>query len=429
MANTKFPSTGAANAHYHLTAPLTGRRRHSSVGKFELGDTSVRALHSIPSRKTIDEQAHDLNKMTSNEATDRDVLSKLWVSLRILSVRHTWLPPLLILGALRLIYVLSNNYTDSNPLYPFFNLSYAIPGTEPTMYSKGWKDLVFVSHMMVFFTFFREFVMQVLLKPLAESFGLKKRGKKQRFMEQAYSIVYYGITSPLGLYIMWKTPMWYFNTRQFYLNYPHKSHFWLFKFYYLFQAGFWSQQSVVLMLRLEKPRKDFKELIFHHIVTMLLIGLSYRFHFTWMGLAVYITMDVSDFFLAFSKTLNYLDSPLVIPFFLSFIIVWFYTRHYLNFKILWSVLTEFKTVGPYELSFPDQQYKCWISQPIVFTLIFALQLVNIYWFFLILRILFRYIFFDVVKDDRSDDEYTEEDEDKEDARDEVEVKLFQKKDE
>ena len=39
------------------------------------------------------------------------------------------------------------------------------------------------------------------------------------------------------------------------------------------------------------------------------------------------------------------------------------------------------------------------------------------------------MFFDVVKDDRSDDEYTEEDEDKEDARDEAEVKLFQKKDE
>jgi acyl-CoA-dependent ceramide synthase len=29
-----------------------------------------------------------------------------------------------------------------------------------------------------------------------------------------------------------------------------------------------------------------------------LIGLSYRFHFTYMGIAVYITHDISDFFLA-----------------------------------------------------------------------------------------------------------------------------------
>jgi acyl-CoA-dependent ceramide synthase len=28
--------------------------------------------------------------------------------------------------------------------------------------------------------------------------------------------------------------------------------------------------------------------------------LSYRFHFTYMGLAVYITHDISDFFLAVS---------------------------------------------------------------------------------------------------------------------------------
>lgn len=56
----------------------------------------------------------------------------------------------------------------------------------------------------------------------------------------------------------------------------------------------------VMMLGLEKPRKDFRELVAHHIVTLALIGLSYRFHFTYIGIAVYITHDVSDFFLAVS---------------------------------------------------------------------------------------------------------------------------------
>ena len=51
---------------------------------------------------------------------------------------------------------------------------------------------------------------------------------------------------------------------------------------------------------LEKPRKDFKELVAHHVITVSLIWLSYRFHFTYMGIAVYITHDVSDFFLAVS---------------------------------------------------------------------------------------------------------------------------------
>ena len=174
--------------------------------------------------------------------------------------------------------------------------------------------------------------------------------------------------------------------------------------YYLGQAAFWVQQSVVLVLQLEKPRKDFYELILHHIVTIALIWCSYRFHFTWMGLEVYVTMDVSDFFLSTSKTLNYLDSPLAGPFFLIFVVVWIYLRHYINLRILWSILTEFRSVGEWELNWDTQQYKCWISQPIVFGLLFALQLLNAYWLFLIFRILYRYIKGGVAADERSDDE-------------------------
>jgi acyl-CoA-dependent ceramide synthase len=51
---------------------------------------------------------------------------------------------------------------------------------------------------------------------------------------------------------------------------------------------------------MEKPRKDFKELVLHHIVTLAPISLSYRFHFMYMGIAIYLTHDISDFFLAVS---------------------------------------------------------------------------------------------------------------------------------
>jgi acyl-CoA-dependent ceramide synthase len=76
----------------------------------------------------------------------------------------------------------------------------------------------------------------------------------------------------------------------------------VFKAYYLLQASYWAQQAIVLVLMLEKPRKDFKELVAHHVITLSLIWLSYRFHFTYMGIAVYITHDVSDFFLAVSQS-------------------------------------------------------------------------------------------------------------------------------
>jgi len=37
----------------------------------------------------------------------------------------------------------------------------------------------------------------------------------------------------------------------------------LLKAYYLLQASYWCQQTIILAAGVEKPRKDFKELIAH----------------------------------------------------------------------------------------------------------------------------------------------------------------------
>lgn len=79
-------------------------------------------------------------------------------------------------------------------------------------------------------------------------------------------------------------------------------------------------------------------------------------------------------------------------------------------KILWAVLTEFRTVGPFELNWETQQYKCWISQYITFALLVSLQAVNLFWLYLIMRILKKYILDDVAQDERSEDEEEEEEE-------------------
>lgn len=76
-------------------------------------------------------------------------------------------------------------------------------------------------------------------------------------------------------------------------------------------------------------------------------------------------------------------------------------------------MTEFRTVGPFELNWETQQYKCWISQYITFALLASLQAVNLFWLFLILRILANYLFNSVKKDERSDDEDEEEEEEQE----------------
>lgn len=271
-------------------------------------------------------------------------------------------------------------------------------------YDKGLKDLLFVAFYTALFSFVREFMMQRVLPHLAHYYGITKKAKVARFMEQTYTALYCSLSSPFGLYVMYHTPIWYFNTKAFWEDYPHRTHTADFKGYYLLQGAFWMQQAIVLLLQLEKPRKDFKELVLHHIVTLSLIALSYRFHFTWIGLAVYITHDISDFFLASSKLLNYIDVSFIGPYFVLFTASWVYCRHYLNIMILKSVITEMSTVGSWELNWETGTYKSELAQMIAFSLLASLQALNIFWFYLILMVAKKYVFREKLEDVRSEDE-------------------------
>ncbi|RAH43913.1 TLC domain-containing protein [Aspergillus brunneoviolaceus CBS 621.78] len=392
-------------------------RRSSNLGADIRGDTGAPAMSTMNEVSPIDAEAPNWDKVLQSSASD-DKSTKPPTKRRKKSslrrfkdvcLKHTWLLPLLILIVLLFLYAI--NPTESNPLHSAIFLSYPQPPKYPggpIMYGKGPKDIAFVSFYTVVLSFTREFMMQRWIRPFAVYCGIRGKGKTARFMEQVYTAIYFGIFGPFGLYVMYRSDIWYFNTTAMFEGFPHREHEALFKAYYLLEASYWAQQAIVLMLQLEKPRKDFKELVAHHIITLALIGLSYRFHFTYMGIAVYITHDISDFFLATSKTLNYLDHWITAPYFGMFVGMWIYLRHYLNLKILWAVLTEFRTVGPFELNWETQQYKCWISQYITFALLASLQAVNLFWLFLILRILKNYLISDIKKDERSDDEDTED---------------------
>ena len=216
--------------------------------------------------------------------------------------RHTSLLPFLIVVAVLTLYAL--NPSPSNPVHRFVWLSYPEPPpadpSAPHYYGKGLWDLAFVSFYVVVLSFTREFFLNEVFRPLARRAGLP-RGKQARFMEQMYTALYFGLSGPAGMYVMSRTPVWYFNTAGMFEEYPHHYQEGVVKFYYLFQAAYWAQQAIVLLLGMEKPRKDFKELVGHHVVTLALIACSYRFHFTYIGLAVYTTHDISDFFLAVSS--------------------------------------------------------------------------------------------------------------------------------
>ncbi|KAF8425203.1 TLC domain-containing protein [Tirmania nivea] len=386
------------------------RRSSSLVADLNLGDTAVPALSTMRVTSAQREASRTRRKTLALKRGSRTKTFFTWY--REVSYRNTWVIPLTLLLVILTGFAIKP--TDSNPLKACIMLSYPIPASETESglleYGKGKKDMFFVLFYTIFFSFTREFVMQRVIRPIGIRCGINKKGKIARFMEQTYTAIYYSIFGPYGLYVMYHTPIWYFNTRAFWEEYPHRTHTADFKAYYLLQGAFWTQQAIVLLLQLEKPRKDFKELVLHHIVTLSLIALSYRFHFTWIGLAVYITHDISDFFLATSKTFNYLGVSFIGPYFVLFTASWIYCRHYINITILISVLTEMKSVGQWEegdLDWEAGLFKSPLAQWICFGLLGSLQAVNLFWLYLIYKVARRYVWprgGEKLDDVRSEDE-------------------------
>lgn len=202
------------------------------------------------------------------------------------------------------------------------------------------------------------------------------------------------------------------------------------KVYYLLQFAYWLQQMLVLVLRLEKPRSDFNELIVHHLVTLWLIGWSYTLSLTHIGTAIFVSMDIPDVFFALSKCLNYLDLQHTSEVsFVFFLLVWHYLRHYQNLRILHSIWTQFDLMPPQARSWIPSSSTLtspeawWLTAPDglragvlprswawqqAFVPLLLLQLVQLFWTALIWRVLYRMVNGFPAKDVREEGEEGED---------------------
>lgn len=72
----------------------------------------------------------------------------------------------------------------------------------------------------------------------------------------------------------------------------------LFKWYYLVQFAFWLQQ--ILVVNIEKRRKDYLQMSTHHVITCALIFTSYGYHQTKVGNLILCLLDVVDIVLPVS---------------------------------------------------------------------------------------------------------------------------------
>ncbi|KAK0547822.1 sphingosine N-acyltransferase lag1 [Tilletia horrida] len=270
----------------------------------------------------------------------------------------------------------------------------ALPGSGDHLvrYQKGYGDLAFVAFYIVVYSFIRQASVLYVFAPFARRSGITNEAKVLRFTEQGYSLLYWGSSSIVGLYVMSFQESWWYKFEHFWLKYPH----WLLrpelKAYYLLQAAYWSQQAIVMLLKIEKPRKDYYELVAHHLVTLWLIFWSYLINLTMIGTTVFVAMDVPDSFIATAKLLNYLGKDLAATVVFGTLVgVWTYFRIYLSALTLWSVWFEFDKIPEYARSWVPAQghWLVWWMKYHIFAPLFLLLLLNIFWWALLWRVLFR----------------------------------------
>ncbi|KAF8621577.1 hypothetical protein AX15_007603 [Amanita polypyramis BW_CC] len=296
-----------------------------------------------------------------------------------------------------------------NPFAPFFLLSGLVPSSSPSdpRYAKSYLDLLFIAYYVVFWSLVRQWLTINVSRPVARYLRIRKETKIDRFGEQTYALLYFFVFGAWGYRVMSQLPTNWYRTEYFWIDYPHWDMKPELKRYYLMQSSYWCQQLLVLLLGLEKPRKDYSELVAHHIVTLWLVGWSYLINLTLIGNAVFMSMDIPDAFLAVSKILNYIQWDVSKMYaYVIFIFVWTYFRHWLNLKILWSVWFEFDLIPE-----AAKQWKTvdgvwlvhWMRYQ-VFAPLVLLQLLNLFWYYLMWRILLRAMVTHKADDDRSDDE-------------------------
>ncbi|KAI9481398.1 MAG: TLC domain-containing protein [Benjaminiella poitrasii] len=269
-------------------------------------------------------------------------------------------------------------------------------------FEKSLWDITFLFFYICVFTALRAAVMDYILIPIAKRTRVSIK-KYQRFAEQSWCCIYYSLASIFGIYVMYDSP-WWFDSTYFWRDYPVADYTKSFKYYYLIQFAFWLQQ--IFVLQIEAPRKDYRELVMHHINTLLLISLSYGCNFTRVGNAVFVCMDLPDAFLALAKTLNYCcPGFLCNTAFGIMACTWIYTRVYLYGGIIISTMTEPELYVPrFRLDPLNGEWFPHFVKYIIAGLMIGLYFLILFWTVMIFKVMIRVITSPDAKDVRSDDE-------------------------
>ncbi|KAF6003095.1 Ceramide synthase 6 [Cyanidiococcus yangmingshanensis] len=192
----------------------------------------------------------------------------------------------------------------------------------------------------------RYVVESLILKPLFVTFtdrGKKSARMASKMAENCFYALFY-VCSLLSGWLVYRSENWrvsFFHgscISAFWELYPRVSS--RFRLFYLSELCYYISSAIFLVTH-DTKRKDFRQMIVHHVATISLILLSYIWGWMRLGLIILMLHDAADILLYTAKVVHYLGLwPWNMILFACFAVVFYVTRLFLFPRVILSVSTE-----------------------------------------------------------------------------------------
>lgn len=243
----------------------------------------------------------------------------------------------------------------------------------------------------------------LFVEPFAKATLNLQKTQLVKFAQSASEAMFYGTFAYIGIRIVPSQP-WSWPSDNWWKDFSTGSHLTMrsdLRCYYLLYEARYLQAAVSVLL--EAKRKDFAEMMTHHIVTIVVVIISYCFGWNRVGVAVMVLLDPADVPLHLAKLCKYTAEQtkrsnwmwqyLADRLFEVFAVLFFVTRLIMYGYVCWSATVESKR----HFDLKTAAITCVL-------LLYALLALQIYWFGLIVKVAMKLLRGNSVDDPRSDDE-------------------------
>jgi len=208
---------------------------------------------------------------------------------------------------------------------------------------------------------------------------VNKPSEMQRFRETSWRFLFYLGAFWYGFFMLIKKP-WFWDTKHCWYGWPKQEVTPELYWYYMVELGFY--WSLIISVLIDNKRKDFAEMIVHHIATIALMMFSWSINMVRIGTLVLCVHDAVDYWMEGAKMANYMKyGKLCDALFVIFTIVWFFTRILIfPLRILRTSYFESSDIIGY---YP--------AHSLLILLLLILQVLHFFWFYLILRMVYLYV--------------------------------------